>query len=126
MDHWVSTGQLQKGKIMRATWMLAVALVCAGWAMPAAAEMTKERESECNGIVLKYMGVLVGIIKEAKPTGKCAIANWLKNRNEEVLRMYSAEPEDCRKSDLGKNLDKTLKVRIRQEADMSKRHCRRK
>jgi cytochrome c556 len=112
---------------MRATWMpLMIALVCACGAVPAAAQMTKERESECQSMVLKYMSVLVGIIKESKPSGACALANWLKNRNEEVLRMYNAEPEDCRKTDLGKNLDKTLKVRISQEANMSKRHCRRK
>jgi hypothetical protein len=98
--------------------------VCAGWAAPATAQLTKERENECHEIILKHMNVLVGMIKEAKPSGKCALANWLKNRTEEVMRMYDAEPEDCRKTDLGKNLDKTLKARIRQEAGMSKRHCR--
>ena len=40
------------------------------------------------------------------------------------LRMYNTEPEECRKSDVGKNLDKTLKARISQEAGMTKRHCR--
>jgi hypothetical protein len=112
--------------IMRSTRMWAITLLCVGWAVPAAAQMSKERESECQSMVLKYMSVLVGIIKESKPSGACALANWLKNRNEEVLRMYNAEPEDCRRTDLGKNLDKTLKVRISQEANMSKRHCRRK
>jgi hypothetical protein len=106
--------------------MLAMALVCVSWTLPAAAQMTKERESECQSLVLKYLSLLTDMIKESKPSGACALASWLKNRHEEQLRMYSAEPEDCRKTELGKNLDKTLKTRVRQETNMSKRHCRRK
>jgi hypothetical protein len=88
--------------------------------------MSKERESECSGINLKHMGLLVGVIKASKPTGACALANWLKNRYEEMSRMYGAEPEDCRNTEIGKKLDQTIKARIRQEAGMAKRHCRRK
>jgi hypothetical protein len=112
--------------IMRAKRMLAISLLCVGWTLPAAAQMSKDRENECSGINLKHMGLLVGIIKESKPTGACALANWLKNRYEEISRMYGAEPEDCRKTEIGKKLDQTIKVRIHQEANMAKRHCRRR
>jgi hypothetical protein len=108
---------------MRAVWILAIALVCA-WSASAAAETPTD--TECRGIILKYMGLLVGITKEEKPPGACALANWLKNRYEEMSRMYGAEPEQCRNSEIGKKLDQTFKIRIRQEAGMSKRHCRRK
>jgi hypothetical protein len=62
---------------------------------------------------------------EAKPTGACPLARWAKNRHEEILRMYNEEPAECRTTDLGKNLEKTLKVWISQEDNMSKKHCRR-
>ena len=76
-------------------------------------------------MVMKYMNVLTGTLKEPKPAGACPLAKWAKNRHEEILRMYSQEPAECRTTDLGKDLEKTLKVRISQEDGMSKKHCRR-
>jgi len=40
--------------------------------------------------------------------------------------MYNEEPAECKTTDLGKNLEKTLKVRISQEDSASRRSCRRK
>jgi hypothetical protein len=102
----------------------AITLMCAGLALPAAAQT--KTESECLDIVSKHLDVLTGTLKEAKPTGACALANWAKNRHEEILRVYATEPDECRKSDLGKKVETTLKARIRQETNMAKRHCRRK
>jgi hypothetical protein len=109
---------------MRAACVLAIALVCPAWAVPATAET--RMSNECLDVVSKYLNAMGGMLKEAKPSGACALANWAKNRFEELSRGYNAEPEECRKTDLGKNVEKTLKVRLRQETNMSKRHCRRK
>jgi hypothetical protein len=108
---------------MRTTLMLAIVLAIAGWTVPAHAQ--QKTESECLDVVDKYLKVLTGTLSEAKPTGACPLAKWAKNRHEEILRMDNQEPAECRTSDLGKNLEKTLKVRISQEDSMSKKHCRR-
>jgi hypothetical protein len=107
---------------MLAKWILALGLVSAGWTMPAHAQ--PKTETECFDVIEKYLKVLGDILKESKPSGACALAKQAKTRHEEVLRMYNTEPEECRKSDLGKNLDKTLKTRVSQEAGMVKRRCR--
>ena len=107
---------------MPAKWILALGLISAVWTMPAQAQ--PKSESECLDVIDKYIKVLMDTLKESKPTGACALAKHAKNRHEEILRMYNTEPEECRKSDVGKNLDKTLKTRISQEAGMTKRHCR--
>jgi hypothetical protein len=104
--------------------MSMIVLVCAGLAVPAAAQT--KTENECLDIVSKHLHVMTDTLKESKPTGACALANWAKNRHEEILRVYSTEPEECRKSELGKKVETTLKARIRQETNMAKRHCRRK
>jgi hypothetical protein len=109
---------------MRGILLFAIVLTSTAWMTAAKAEGEKT-ESECLDIVDKYLKVLTGTLSEAKPSGACALAKWAKNRNEEILRMYSQEPNECRKSDLGKNLEKTLKVRISQEDRASKRDCRR-
>ena len=113
----------RKGRGMRAQLMVTIVLMTAGWALPADAQ--QKVDNDCLDIVSKHLKVLTGTLSEAKPAGACALAKWAKTRHEEILRAYSAEPEDCRKSELGKNLEKTLKVRIRQETNMSKKHCRR-
>jgi hypothetical protein len=108
---------------MRAILLFAIVMTSAGWVISADAQ--EKTETDCLDVVSKYLKVLSGTLKEAKPTGACALAKWGKNRHEEILRMYGQEPDECRKSDLGKNLEKTLKVRISQEDGLSKKYCRR-
>jgi hypothetical protein len=108
---------------MRTTLMLAAAVAIALSAVPAGAQ--QKTEDECLDIMDKYMRTLMATLREAKPSGACALARWGKNRHEEILRMYNEEPDECRMTDLGKNLEKTLKVRISQEDSASKKSCRR-
>jgi hypothetical protein len=107
---------------MPARLIVALGLMLAAWTMPALAQAKKE--ADCLDVIDKYLKVLGDTLKEAKPSGACALAKHAKDRHEEILRMYKTEPEDCRASALGKNLDKTLKARVSQEARMVKRHCR--
>jgi hypothetical protein len=124
MMRWALTQtNFRRGKEMRATLMLAIVLGTIGWTVPADAE--QKTDSECMDMVMKYLNVMTGTLKEPKPTGACPLAKWAKNRHEEILRMYGQEPAECRTTDLGKDLEKTLKVRISQEDSMSKKHCRR-
>ena len=109
---------------MRATLLLTAVLATSVLTVPANAQ--KKTEDECLDIIEKYMGVLAGPLRETKPTGACALAKWGKDRHEEILRMYSQEPDECRTTELGKNLEKTLKVRISQEDSASRKSCRRK
>jgi hypothetical protein len=108
---------------MRTTLMSAVVVVIAVSAVPAGAQ--QKSESECLDVISKYIEVLGGTLREAKPSGACALARWGKNRHEEILRMYNEEPAECRTTDLGKNLEKTLKVRISQEDGARRKSCRR-
>jgi hypothetical protein len=108
---------------MRTTLMLAVVVVIAVSAVPAGAQ--EKSENDCLDVVSKYIEVLGGTLREAKPSGACALARWAKNRHEEILRMYNTEPAECRATDLGKNLEKTLKVRISQEDSARRKSCRR-
>ena len=108
---------------MRTTPMLAVIMTIAASTVPAGAE--QKTESECLDIMDKYMEALMNTLREAKPSGACALARFGKTRHEEILKMYSEEPAECRTSDLGKNLEKTLKVRISQEDSAIKKSCRR-
>jgi hypothetical protein len=90
--------------------MLAAILAIVLSAAPAGAQ--KKTEDECLDVISKYIEVLGGTLREAKPSGACALARWAKNRHEEILRMYNEEPAECKTTDLGKNLERTLKVRI--------------
>jgi hypothetical protein len=108
---------------MRTTLMLAAIVATALLAAPAGAQ--QKTESECLDIMDKYMEALMNTLREAKPSGACALARFGKTRHEEILKMYSEEPAECRTSDLGKNLEKTLKVRISQEDREIKKSCRR-
>jgi hypothetical protein len=103
--------------------MLAVIVSIAVANVPANAQ--QKTEDECLDIVSKYIEVLAGTLRETKPAGACPLARWAKTRHEEILRMYNEEPAECKTTDLGKNLERTLKVRISQEDSLSKRHCRR-
>lgn len=108
---------------MRTISMLAAILAIVLSAAPAGAQ--KKTEDECLDVISKYIEVLGGTLREAKPSGACALARWAKNRHEEILRMYNEEPAECKTTDLGKNLERTLKVRISQEDSASRRSCRR-
>ena len=108
---------------MRITLLLALTMTIAVSSVPAGAE--PKTESECLDIMDKYMKVLMDTLREAKPSGACALARWGKTRHEEILKMYNEEPAECRTNDLGKNLEKTLKVRINQEDREAKKSCRR-
>jgi hypothetical protein len=108
---------------MRTTSMLAAILAIVLSAAPAGAQ--KKTEDECLDVISKYIEVLGGTLREAKPSGACALARWAKNRHEEILRMYNEEPAECKTTDLGKNLEKTLKVRISQEDSNRRKSCRR-
>jgi hypothetical protein len=120
----VSTNEIGEGfQDMRTTLMLAVIVAIAASTVPADAQ--QKTESECLDIMDKYMAVLMGTLREAKPSGACALARFGKTRHEEILKMYSEEPAECRTTDLGKNLEKTLKVRISQEDREIKKSCRR-
>ena len=103
--------------------LLTAGLFFAATNVPAQAQKTS---NECLDIASKYLNVLGNLLKEPKPNGACALAKFLKGRHEEILKMYSAEPAECRASDLGKKLDNTLKTRVRQESNLAKRHCRRR
>jgi hypothetical protein len=103
--------------------MLAAILAIVLSAAPAGAQ--KKTEDECLDVISKSIEVLGGTLREAKPSGACALARWAKNRHEEILRMYNEEPAECKTTDLGKNLERTLKVRISQEDSASRRSCRR-
>jgi hypothetical protein len=106
---------------MQITLMLAIIVSIAVANLPANAQ--QKTQDECVDVVSKYIEVLAGTLRETKPTGACPLARWAKTRHEEILRMYNEEPAECRTSDLGKNLERTLKVRISQEDRLSKRHC---
>jgi hypothetical protein len=108
---------------MRTTLMLTVIVAIAVSTAQANAE--EKKEVDCVDVVSKYIKVLGGTLREAKPSGACALAKWAKNRHEEILRMYNEEPAECKTTDLGKNLEKTLKVRISQEDREMKKSCRR-
>src|SRR5262245_8401571 len=108
---------------MRTTLMLAAMAAIALSAAPAGAQ--KKTEDECLDVISKYIHVLGDNLREAKPSGACALARWGKKRHEEILRMYNEEPAECKTTDLGKNLEKTLKVRISQEDSASRKSCRR-
>jgi hypothetical protein len=108
---------------MRTTLMLAVIMTLAVSIVPAGAE--PKTESECLDIMDKYMKVLMDTLREPKPSGACALAKFGKTRHEEILKMYNEEPAECRTTDTGKNLEKTLKVRISQEDREAKKSCRR-
>ena len=79
---------------MRTTLMLAAFVAIALSVAPAAAQ--KKTEDECLDIISKYVEVLGGTLREAKPSGACALARWGKNRHEEILRMYNEEPAECK------------------------------
>jgi hypothetical protein len=108
---------------MRTTLIFAVIVAIGGWTACANAE--EKKDADCMDMISKYIEVLGGTLREAKPSGACALAKWAKNRHEEILRMYNEEPAECKTTDLGKNLEKTLKVRISQEDREMKKSCRR-
>jgi hypothetical protein len=70
-------------------------------------------------------GSLGGLLSESKPSGRCPLAQWGVRRHNEILKMYNAEPDECKKTDLGKSLGKTLRSLISQHARDVRRYCRR-
>src|SRR6266702_319678 len=76
----------QRVKDMRTTPMLAVIMTIAASTVPAGAE--QKTESECLDIMDKYMEALMNTLREAKPSGACALARFGKTRHEEILKMY--------------------------------------
>lgn len=104
-------------------WILAPLLVTMASSQPAQAQKTT---NECLDIMSKYLNSLSNLLKEPKPNGACAVSKFLKGRQEDILKMYSAEPAECRSSELGKNLDNTLRTRVRQETNLVNKHCRRR
>ena len=96
----------------------------------AAFAQDKEKEEEkvdCRTVVFKHLTALTdATIREQKPRGACALARWGVKRHEELLRSFHLEPEECRKSDLGKDVEKTLKTRIGQETRETKKSCKRR
>jgi hypothetical protein len=94
--------------------------------MTAFAQEKEEEKVDCSSVVLKHLNALTdATVREQKPRGACALARWGVKRHQELLRSYGLEPEECRKSDLGKELEKTLKTRISQETRETKKSCKR-
>jgi hypothetical protein len=118
-----------KGSTMRIVATLAIALLVGGLCTAFAQQQTEEKKEEkvnCSDVVFKHLQALTdATVREQKPRGACAIARWGVQRHQELLRSFNLEPEECRKEALGKDLEKTLKVRISQETRLSKRHCKR-
>ena len=109
---------------MRTTAMTVIGLIVLGLPMPSHAQ-AKDDDESCLDKMSKYTHVLVGTLREPKPRGECALSKWVIERHGEILRMYDAEPEECKKTDLGKNVERTVKSIIRQEtANLRKRSCR--
>jgi hypothetical protein len=120
-----AAGQLQ-GSTMRIS-SLTVVLLVGLFASAAGAEENKEDEkADCQSRVMKHVLSLGDLLREQKPKGNCAIARWSIERHEEKLRIFNAEPEECRKTDLGKKYVSTVKSVIGQEQRTLKRSCKRK
>ena len=86
----------------------------------------EEEKVDCRTVVFKHLTALTdATIREQKPRGACALARWGVKRHQELLRSFNLEPEECRKSDLGKEHEKTLKIRISQETRETKKSCKR-
>jgi len=113
---------------MRAVTTLATALLLLGALGTAATAQDKKEEEKvnCLDVVSKHLHALTdATVREQKPRGACALARWGVQRHQELLKSFSIEPEECRKDELGKKVEDTLKSRIRDEIRMSKRHCKR-
>jgi hypothetical protein len=108
---------------MRVATALATALLLGALSTLASAQ--DKTEEECLDITEKHIRAMAANLREQKPSGRCALAKWSLQRHQEMLRAFSIEPEECRKSQLGKKLEDTLKSRIREETASSKRHCKR-
>ena len=112
---------------MRVGITLLVALLFGFMGVAAFAQDKKEDEKvNCLDVASKHLRALTdATVREQKPRGACALARWGVQRHEELLRAFSIEPEECRKDELGKKAEDTLKSRIRDETRMRKRHCKR-
>jgi hypothetical protein len=108
---------------MRVVAKLSVAVLVGVFATAAFAE-EKKTERECDSIVTKHVIALADLLREPKPKGNCAIARWSIERHEEKLRIFGAEPDECKKTDLGKKFVSTVKSVIGQEQRTVKR-CKR-
>ena len=111
---------------MRIAVTLSVALLVAVSGVAAFGQEKKEEKVDCLDVVSKHLHALTdATVREQKPRGACALARWGVQRHEELMRAFSLEPEECRKDELGKKVEDTLKSRIRDETRMRKRHCKR-
>ena len=108
---------------MRIAAMLATGLVVLGSTMPSFGE-SKEVDRACLDKVSKHLMAMGNLMKEARPKGECAIAKWVIAKHTEILKMYGTEPEECRKTELGKKTQGALMSIIRQETSRRKRSCR--
>jgi hypothetical protein len=113
---------LNWGEDMRSIWIMAIAFAigCATTS-PASAEL-----SDCDNRIIKFTGVLTGLIEESKPRDRCGLAQWGVRRYNEILKMYNAEPAECKKTDLGKTAGTTIRSLANQYARDRRRFCRRR
>jgi hypothetical protein len=110
---------------MRIVTTLGMGLLVGAMSTAAFAQEKKEEEKvDCLDVASKHVRAIGGTLREQKPSGRCALAKWAVQRHEELLRSFNTESEECRNTELGKNIDKTLKHRIREEARDRKRYCK--
>jgi hypothetical protein len=105
---------------MRTAAMIVIGLIVFGLPTPSHAQ-AKDDDEDCLQKMSKYTGILVGTLSEPKPRGECALSAWVIQRHNEILRTYDAEPEECKKTELGKNVERTVKSVIRQETNNRRR-----
>ena len=72
----------------------------------------------------KHIKVMTGHAQRSQACGRLRARQVGQDQHEEILRAYSAEPEKCRKGELGRRSQK-LEGANPQETNMSKKHCRR-
>jgi hypothetical protein len=104
--------------------LLAALLVGIGGSVAFAQDKAEEKV-DCDDIVSKHILGLGDLLHEKKPRGECAMARWSIERHEEKLRSFNLEPEECRKTDLGKKFVSTVRSVIGQEQRARKRSCKR-
>ncbi len=106
---------------MRRIWITAIA-----FALGCASTSASAQPTDCRDRIFKFTEVLTGLLEESKPSDRCGLAQWGVRRYNEILKMYNAEPAECKKTDLGKTAGTTIRSLANQYARERRRVCRRR